>query len=415
MISTDFAPNERLSDAIVSLKLLFAPWKWKQGKELYRLKKSVLSQLFHVKDKSMSVCFFLSGRSALYHLLQSLHLPANSEVLVQGFTCEAVILPILAHGLKPVYVDIESQSFSMNPIELEKKITQKSKVVIVQHSFGIPPLYLNTIRSISKRHNLVLIEDIAHGYNQEIPSFQNRYRQGKIPNSYFILSFGRSKALSSVFGGGVATNNRTVANELEERSSSMGMPSGFFIFKTLLYKPLSVIIKTTYPILLGKIIHFICLRLNILIPEISPREKRGEYDLLLDKSFPNGLACLLLHQQKKYESLQSQRKRIVNLYDKSLKKIIKSFDIIALSRYPYLVEDRKSLIRVAAKKHIYLGNWYDQVVGPKGFSLRKAKYSQGSCPVAESVCQSIINLPTSITEQQAKTVIRLISLTHERR
>src|SRR3989344_4757155 len=104
MISTDFAPNEAWDDAWISLKNLFQPWLWKKGEECQSIKQKLVSKLFpnnHIGiDRAKMVNLFLSGRSALYYLLQSINLPKGSEVLVQAFTCEAVVLPIIGLGLK---------------------------------------------------------------------------------------------------------------------------------------------------------------------------------------------------------------------------------------------------------------------------------------------------------------------------
>ncbi|GAB4219785.1 MAG: hypothetical protein Fur009_7500 [Candidatus Microgenomates bacterium] len=101
-------------------------------------------------------------------------------------------MPIIALNLKPIYVDIENQSFSMNPIDLQNKLSNKSKVLILQYTFGITPSQRQTIISFVKQHNLVLIEDIAHGI--QISNIKNQI--SKRNNHFFFLSFGRSKRLS---------------------------------------------------------------------------------------------------------------------------------------------------------------------------------------------------------------------------
>jgi len=162
MISTDFAPNEEWDDAWISLRLLFQPWRWIGKTEIDRVKKEIVKLL--PEGKGMKNAFlYLTGRSALFNLLNSLNLPKNSEVLVQAFTCEAVILPIIEAGLKPVYIDIETDTFSMDPIGLKNKITDNTRALILQHSFGMVPLQREKLLSIVKKHNFVLIEDIAHG------------------------------------------------------------------------------------------------------------------------------------------------------------------------------------------------------------------------------------------------------------
>lgn len=391
MISADFAPNEQLSDAFLSLKLLFQPWLWKKGNALKEVKGKI-----EARFPSHSAYFFLSGRSGLFTILKALQLPKGSEVIVQAFTCEAVILPILANGLKPVYVDIESTSFSMNPIDLQKKITDRTKVLILQHSFSMTPVYREKVISLVKEHNLLLIEDIAHGYSMK-----------KIQNSTYLLSFGRSKALSSVFGGAVVTSNKELQKKLGEYEASLQMPSMIFILRLLLYKPISVFIKSTYDIFIGKLVHKITHLLHLIPLEITNKEKSGEYDPLLDKAYPNALAILLSHQLDKYERIQRNRASICSIYQKRLQKRLQVTG--GLLRFPLLVKNPQTIIQKAAKKNIYLGSWYNQVVAPQSIDFTKMHYPKGSCPRGEELCKKIINLPTNISHQEALKVLSYIT------
>jgi len=390
MINLNFAPNENFSDALTSFLLLFQPWRWKIGKEQDKIKKEILKKLLNVSRLTFNVSLFLSGRSALYHLLKSLNLKKGDEVLVQAFTCEAVVLPIVALNLKPVFFDIEKQSFSANPIDLEKKLSKKSKVVILQHTFGITPSQREKVLSIIKKHNLLLIEDIAHGINISKIKMQN----AKLKNHFYLLSFGRSKSLSSVFGGAIVTNNKTIAKKLD--SFNLPYLSYSLIFKLLLYKPIAFVIKLTYNVYLGKLIHSFTQKLNFLIPEITKKEKAGEYDHFFDKKYPNALAILLLNQLKRFKKIQNQRKKITNFYLKNFFPNNQSpITNNTLIRFPLLIENRDQIWEKLAKKGILLGRWYDSPVAPKGFPLEKVGYRWGSCPKAEEICQKIINLPTN--------------------
>lgn len=398
MIATDFAPNESWHDALLSLRLLLTPWLWKKGNDLNEVKKRI-ENLF-IQHKAH---FFLTGRSALFHLLQSLELSANAEVIVQAFTCEAVILPIIANKLKPVYVDIETQTFSLNPVELETKITDRTKVVILQHTFGLTPAHRTKIQTIVRKHDLVLIEDIAHGYNPKIISNFNP----PAGRSIFLMSFGRSKALSSVFGGAIVTNIPAIQKKLAKIEQSLSYPSFGFIMQLLLYKPLSMIIKSSYDFYLGKLIHKLVCMLGLLSLEITQKEKGGEYDQLLDKAYPNALSSLLIPQLNQYEQKVKHRALICSLYQKNLKSA--HFVTDYMLRYSVLVDDPQKLITKAVRKNIFLGSWYNQVVAPKSLDLKKVQYQQGSCPVAEKTCIHIVNLPLNISRSEALKVIDLLS------
>ncbi|MDH7476261.1 MAG: aminotransferase class I/II-fold pyridoxal phosphate-dependent enzyme [Microgenomates group bacterium] len=396
MISADFAPNERIDDALLSASLLLMPWRWKRGEVIKKVKKQ-LSDLF----ANDNVYLFLTGRGALYNLLSQLNLAKGSEVVVQAFTCEAVVLPIIANQLKPVYVDIETETLSLDLYDLEKKLSSKTKVLILQHTFGLIPKYRSQIVSLATRHNVIIIEDLAHGFDLSL--FKNRQTK-----TIKLLSFGRSKALSSVFGAALITNNDLIADKLSHLEKSLAYPDNLFIFKLLLYKPFSLIIKSTYDFGLGKLIHQLIKILNLLVPEISAKEKAAAFDPLMNKAYPNALAILLAQQLKKFDLFYHLRAQISRFYQENLPKnlLLNPSHYLKGSflRFPLLVNDRHEILNGARQHNIFLGKWYDQVVAPKALNLKKVGYQIGSCPKAEKICQKIINLPTNIGQKQAKIV-----------
>lgn len=400
MISTDFGSNESWDDALISSLLLFQPRRWQAGQETGKVKQQII-KLF----ANGEVYLFLSGRTALYRLLRSLTLPYGSEVLVQGFTCEAVVLPILANNLKPIYVDIESASLSMSGKDLEKKLSKRARVLILQHSFGLIPKERDQILAMARKNNLIIIEDLAHGFDTEF--FKNDDKK-----TIKLLSFGRSKAMSSVFGAALIVDN-LIAKKLNNdfTSNSLSYPGFLYTLRLLLYKPLIMLIGSSYDFGLGKIIHKLVNILGLLAPEISQKEKRGEFDHLLDKAYPNALSILLLNQLKKFEQTTQRRRKISQLYHNSLRNV-KDFTTLdklgSMIRFPLLTSHRDNLVEKARGQNIFLGKWYDQVVAPRVLDLNKVGYITGSCPTAEEICNKIINLPTNITEKEALKVIKIL-------
>ena len=404
MISTDFAPNEEWNDAWASFKLLFQPWRWKRGVETEIIKKNILDKFF----PNRHIALFLTGRAALYYLLKSLHLPSGSEVLVQGFTCEAVVLPIIAAGLKPIYIDIESDTFSMDINSLTRKLvnngTNKTRVLILQHTFGLTPKYREQILSLAKKYNLIVIEDLAHGFD---PTLFKSINYQLLTTTYYLLSFGRSKAISSVFGGAIVTSNQLT-------QLSLIQPSYLFIFRLLLYKPLAMIIKSTFDFYIGKVIHFLTVRTGLIVPEISKKEKNTEYDKMYEKAYPNALSILLLNQLKKYDRMLKIRSKSCEGYQRILagKTGIKFPKTdLPLIRFPVLVKNRDEIIAKAAKANIFLGKWYDHVVAPKSINLSKAYYKMTCCIKAEELTRAVVNLPTLIPDEE-KSLKKCINFLH---
>lgn len=406
MITCDFAPNEQWDDVIAALKILLQPWRWYGKNEILTAKKYVLEYL---KNSHAEVHFFLTGRFALYYLLKSLNLKKESEIIIPAFTCEAVVLPILALGLKPVFVDIEKNTFSLDYNNLKSHISKNTSCLLIQHTFGFRPSEQEKIIHLASKYNLAVIEDLSHGFfNYEIPKYIKEKISKKNLKYFLLLSFGRSKSLSSVFGGAIVSFNKKVNEKLEQSLKTIPLITYSQLIKLLLYKPIVFINKITYNFLfLGKLFHFLYQKSPFFPPEVTLKEKRGQLDFSLNFQYPNALAYLLLHQFRKIKKINENRLTITHFYQKNL-----SFPQInnILIRFPYLVNKPGKLIDVMKKNNIYLGRWYEQVVAPKDFPLILAGYQKGSCPTAEKVCRSIINLPTNIDLEAAKKIIKILKI-----
>ncbi|MCX6702686.1 MAG: aminotransferase class I/II-fold pyridoxal phosphate-dependent enzyme [Candidatus Wolfebacteria bacterium] len=228
------SPNAQWDDVWLAFKLLFQPWKWVYGNNPEKFSEEFKKYL-GVKHAFA----FDSGRTSLYAILQSCNLKEGDDVLVQAFNCTAAVNPILWVGANPVYVDIESDGYNMSPEDLEKKITQRSKVLIIQHTFGFPAK-LDELLAIAKKHNLKVIEDVAHSLGAEfngkklgLPAVASA-KVGTFGDAAFF-SFGRFKIISAVFAGAAVTNNKEIAANLKKFYDSSAYPARYWIFQQLFH------------------------------------------------------------------------------------------------------------------------------------------------------------------------------------
>ena len=102
-----------------------------------------------------------SGTSALRASLATLNIGPGDEVISTPFTFIATNTAILEQGAKPIFADIKYEDLNLDPNKIEKKITPKTKAIIVVH-YGGNPADMDEIRKIGKKHNLPIIEDAAH-------------------------------------------------------------------------------------------------------------------------------------------------------------------------------------------------------------------------------------------------------------
>lgn len=266
-ISISLSPNTEKDDIRLALRLVFRPGKWKRGLAIRELENEFKKYL------GVKYAFSLnSGRSALMAILQSLGLDQGSEVLLQAFTCNAAANPILWSGLNPVYVDCDENNFNINIEDLKRKTTPKSKVVIVQHTFGLPA-EMDKISDIVRQNNLILIEDCAH-------SLGANYKGRKIGTfgKAAFFSFSRDKVISSVYGGMVVTNDDNLAERIREFQEKTSYPSCCWVLQQLLHPILmNYLILPTYNFLsFGKIKLIFLQWFHILSKAVHWKEKQGK-------------------------------------------------------------------------------------------------------------------------------------------
>lgn len=401
-VSISLSPNTEKDDIWLTFKLLFQPWRWKKGKAIEELEKE-FKEYLDVKHAFS----FNSGRSALMAILNSLGLEKNSEVLLQAFTCNAAVNPIIWSGLKPIFVDVDERTFNMDAADLKKKKSFKSKVVMVQHTFGLAA-NMDKISEICRQNNLILIEDCAHSLGA---TFLGR-KVGTFGKAAFF-SFSRDKVISSVYGGMAVTNDDDLAEKIKKYREKSGFPSYDWISQQLLHPVLmNWLILPTYSIF-GKYLLILFQWFQILSKAVHWKEKRGRKPAYFPKRLPHALAILALDQFKKVDKFNKHRKEIADFYRQELKET--NFELPADLEQIYLRFSVKypkahKIIRKAWRKNLLIGDWYTTAIAPHDTKLDKMRYVSGSCPKAEKLVKETLNLPThiNISKEEAQKVIKFL-------
>lgn len=150
-----------------------------------------------------------SGSDALLLALMALGVKAGDEVITVPFTFFATAGAISRLGAKPVFIDIRPDDFNMDPMLLERAITQRTKAIVPVHLFG-QCADMEVINDIARRHNLGVIEDAC----QAIGAAQQGKRAGAL-GDLACFSFFPSKNLGG-FGdaGMVTTNDKELAESI---------------------------------------------------------------------------------------------------------------------------------------------------------------------------------------------------------
>ena len=178
-------------------------WISSQGEFIKKFERSL------AKYHKAKYCIATSSCTTALHLsLLSLGVDKNSEVICPALSFIAPANMILLTGAKLVLVDIDPVSLTIDPNLIERKITRKTKAIMVVHQFG-HAAHMNEIMKIAKDYNLKVVEDNAECV---MGKYKNRM-VGSI-GDVSIFSMQRSKHLTTGDGGVILTNDKEIAVDL---------------------------------------------------------------------------------------------------------------------------------------------------------------------------------------------------------
>lgn len=147
-----------------------------------------------------------NGTLAIQIALKALDL--KGEIITTPFTFAATTNVLLWEGLTPVFTDIDSKTYNIDPTEIEKKITKKTSAILAVHVYG-NPCYVKALQEIADKHNLKIIYDAAHAFGVE-------YENKSILDfgDVSTLSFHATKVFNTIEGGAAIAHDLSVIEKL---------------------------------------------------------------------------------------------------------------------------------------------------------------------------------------------------------
>ncbi|MFL5697745.1 MAG: DegT/DnrJ/EryC1/StrS family aminotransferase [Ktedonobacteraceae bacterium] len=154
-----------------------------------------------------------SGTAAMHLALDAIGLQSGDEVIVPVYTFTATAEVAVYYRARPIFVDVDPVTCNLDPAQLEKRITSRTRAIMVVHIAGLPA-EVDAIHAIAKEHGLPVIEDAAH-------AFPAKYRGQMIGTTSDLtaFSFYATKALTTGEGGMLTTANP----EYAERATVMAL------------------------------------------------------------------------------------------------------------------------------------------------------------------------------------------------
>lgn len=132
----------------------------------------------------------------------------GDEVITTPMTFASTINSIILTGAKPILADIDINNFNIDPLEIEKKITKKTKALLIVHLAGLP-CNMTKIKKIVKKYNIKLIEDCAH-------AIESKYKGKHVGNfgETGCFSFYSTKNVTTGEGGMIICNNKNIYKKI---------------------------------------------------------------------------------------------------------------------------------------------------------------------------------------------------------
>lgn len=307
-----------------------------------------------------------SGTSALILALKALGLSPGDEVITSPFTFIATAEAISFLGARPVFVDIEPESYTIDPKKIKDVITSRTKGIIPVHLYG-HPANMEPILEIAKEHGLFVLEDACQAHGAKYKTSRGWLNSGNIGDAA-AFSFYPGKNLGAFGeGGAVTTSNKELAQKMRSLRDH---------------------------------------------GSISKYEHKY---VGLNLRLENFQGVVLKAKIKNLPRWNEERRKISAFYDSHLSDL--PLDLPKEKEYAYHVyhlyvvktEERDALMDYMAKNGVFCGIHY-----PKPLHLQEAYsflgYKEGNFPVAEEAARKVVSLPIfqGMRLDEAKRVVNTV-------
>lgn len=343
-----------------------------------------------------------AGRMACYALLDAMNLRDGDEIIMPGYNCVVIPNAIRFAGLVPIYVDIRETDYNIDVDRIERAITPRTKAIVVQHSFGIPA-DMDALMEIARRTGLPLIEDCAHALGATLDGRQ----LGTIGYAGFY-STEATKMFSTEKGGILATADRDLASKLDAaydktpfrpEAYERAMARRFALRAVIGNRWLNAALAPAYLADSLSGIRWFWKVLNYDRDDYAA-ELHGERSNPYPCRLGNLMAYAGTRQLERFAADLQRRQRLVEALESILPAKGARLPVYdkqrarpSWVRFPFLVDDRDAWMSRITRLGIEPGTWLNDPIHPVGSNCDFVMYRRGSCPVAERVARTILNVP----------------------
>lgn len=335
-----------------------------------------LCELTHAKY-AVVVC---NGTAALHLAALAAGFGEGDEVIVSSITFAASSNCVLYAGAKPVFADIDPETYNIDPASIRKLITPRTKAIVAVDFTG-QAVELDEIRQICKEHNLMLIEDAAHAIGTQ---YKNK-KVGSIAD-FTTFSFHPVKTVTAGEGGAIATNDEKLYHRLLRLRS-----------------------------------HGITRNPDEMVHPTDAKWYNEQVELGYNYRMTDFQAALLLSQLDKLDRFIERRTQIVKRYNEAFAEcpelvLQQEIPESKTARHLYMIQLNPELLTCTRREFfdaLYAENVHAQVHYLPVYwhsYYEKLGYPKGLCPNAEYLYEHVMSIPLfySMTDEDVESVIAAV-------
>lgn len=360
---------------------------------------------------------FAAARMGFFELMRLRGIRKGDEVILQGATCSVMVNAVLRLGAKPVFSDIDPDTFGSCCRSIKRCITSRTRMIVAQHSFGIP-CDIEPIVNLAQHHNIFLLEDCALSFGSSIGSVT----VGNFGDAA-LFSTDHTKPINTVIGGVIYTKNKNLFRDLKVAQMAccdlsinrQKMLWWRFKAETLYCNPQKFGQMAVVELSIS-IWKKVFKREGDFLDNDSGLARPSKYPY--PAKMPTFLAALGLLELERWPRVSQERMRNLSLFLEAGNKgsslgffpgayANKKLSIIPL-RFVWS-EPNGDRIRDSIQYLVDVhSTWFMSPIISTSDDIEKLGYRIGSCPISDRVGPGMVNLPCVFNDTEQRKLISLL-------
>jgi len=362
---------------------------------------------------------YAAARMGFYDLMRVLDINHNSEIILTGSTCSVMANAVLKIGAIPIYSDIDPNTFGSSYDSIKKSITTKTRIIVAQHSFGIP-CDIDYIKNLAKNKGIFLLEDCALTLGSKV--------DGKSVGNFgdaALFSTDHTKPINTFTGGVIYTRNSHLYKQLRhQRDSSKNIPVRK---ERAIFRRIKLESKLCNPNFSGRIFLFNIIQSfkNKILGFESPFLSSDSYSLPVDNidypypsKMPSSLAQLGIYEIERWNKSVANRRALFNsilneLNNKNIRAYLPNayYDsalYIVPLRFVWSDSDCYNYKNKIAEFIDIDSVWFLKPIVSTNENIENYGYKIGSCRFSEELGPWMFNIPCNVDPKYWGELIKKI-------